>query len=315
MSFPITLDDVRAAAVRIAPHVRRTPMLSVSTVQQPISAAQLFLKLECLQVTGSFKARGAINLLRQLTPEQTARGLVAASGGNHGIAVAYAGWVAGAPTTVYLPHSAPAIKAQKLTVWGAQVQRVGEVFDDADAAARQAADAAGSVYLHPFDDVRVVAGQGTLALEIVADLPDVDTLVIAIGGGGLMSGIGVAVRALKPNVRIIGVEPVGAPTLHHSVAAGQLVTLPRIETVVGTLAPRRSAQLNLDIIQRTVDQIVLVSDDDMRAAAAWLWREMNVAAELSGAAALAAVLTAQVRLRPDERVCVLVCGAGGDGVG
>ena len=160
----------------------------------------------------------------------------------------------------------------------------------------------------------MIAGQGTVGLEILEDAPDLDLLIVAIGGGGLIAGVASAVKAVKPEIRVIGVEPVGAPTLERSLAAGELVTLPGIETVVGTLAPRRSAQINLDIIGRTVDEILLVDDSEMLAAARWLWSELGIAAELSGAAAMAALLGPRVRVQPGEKVCVLVCGAGRDGV-
>jgi threonine dehydratase len=271
------------------------------------------LKLECFQVTGSFKPRGALNKVLTLDPAAVRRGLITASGGNHGLGVAYAGWRAGVPVTVYLPTSSPAAKAKKLEAWGARVVWAGEVWDDANAAALAEAARDGLSYVHPFADAAVIAGQGTVGLEILAEVPGAATVVVAIGGGGLIAGIALTVKARNPAMRVVGVEPVGAPTLHESVRAGRVIELARIGTAAGTLAPRRSAELNLELIRRYVDEIVLVTDDEMREAARWLWRELAVGVELSGAAALAAVSTGKVDRAPGP-VCVLVCGAGTDGL-
>lgn len=311
----IELEDIKAAQSRITGYVRHTPLIEAGPIKQPICRAQaLYLKLENLQISGSFKARGAVNKLFSLSEEQRARGLVTASGGNHALGVAYAGWLASVPVTVYLPRSTPAAKAQTLENWGARVIIAGSVWDEANQAALQAAEREGLNYVHPFADPAVIAGQGTLGLEILADAPDIDRLLVAIGGGGLISGVSLAARSLKPGIKIIGVEPVGAPTLYESVRAGELVELPQITTVAGTLAPRRSAAINLDIIQRNVDDIVLVTDEEMREAARWLWFEMGIAAELSGAAAVAALLSGKVLPEPSEKVCALICGAGVDGI-
>ena len=310
----VTLDDVRRAAERIAGRVRRTPLLDAAPAHRhPALASQLVLKLECLQVTGSFKARGASNKLAALTPAALARGVVTASGGNHGLAVAYAGGIAGVATTIYLPTSASAAKLRKMEAWGATVALEGEVWDDSHAAALLHAARDGLTYVHPFADPLVIAGQGMVATEILDAAPDIDTLLVAIGGGGLISGIAVAARAIKPAIRIIGIEPTGAPTLLRSLEAGRPAVLDGIDTAAGTLAPRSTDPLNFGIIQQHVERIVLVSDAAMRDAAAWLWSEHGVAAELSGAASVAALLTGQYRPAPGERVCAVVCGAGTDG--
>lgn len=309
----VTLEDIRVAQARIKPYVRRTPVMAARPLKdRPCVSEHLTLKLELLQVTGAFKARGAVNKLLSLSKEQLERGIIAASGGNHGIAVAYAGWIAKVPAIVYLPSSTPEAKANKLREWGAQVVIAGSVFDEANQAAQERAEREGMAYLHPFADAQVIAGQGTIGVEMLEDLPDVDTIIVAIGGGGLASGVSTAIRALKPNVRIVGVEPTGAPTLKRSLQAGQLVTLEKIETVAGTLAPRRTAQVNFDIIRQNVDEIVLVTDDEMIDAARWLWFEMALAAEMSGAASMAALLTGKIQTARDERVCALICGAGLD---
>lgn len=309
----ITLTDVQSAAQQIAARVRRTPTIRAAPVKQPITQAALHLKLENLQISGSFKARGAINKLQSLSVDEIARGFVTASGGNHGLAVAYAGWMVKAPVTVYLPRNAPAIKETNLKSWQATVVRKGEVWDEANDAALELAARTGATYIHPFDDPVVIAGQGTVGLEIMAELPTADVILVAIGGGGLISGISLVAKTIKPSVKVIGVEPVGAPTLYESVRANALVTLSEIRTTANTLAPRRSSPLNLDIISKNVDDIVLVTDHDMRAAARWLWREFGIGAELSSAATIAALLSGAFDAHAGEIACAVICSAGTDG--
>ncbi len=310
----IELSDVRAAAERIQGRVRRTPLLAAAPLRSRIAdGCELVMKLECLQVTGSFKARGAISKLTSLSAAEVARGLITASGGNHGAAVAYAGWVAGTPATVFVPDNVAPLKAQKIEGWGARLEVEGSVWDESNRAALALAEREGLTYVHPFADPAVMAGQGTVALEILAQDPEVDTLLVAIGGGGLIAGIAVAAKALKPEIRIIGVEPEGAPTLHASVEAGRVVELAEITTAVPTMAARRTEAVNLDLVQRHVEDILLVTDDEMRAAARLLWLEHGLAADLSGAASLALLTSGKFRPRPGAKVCALICGAGSDG--
>lgn len=310
----MNLARIEAAAERLQGRIRRTPTVRVDLAREPIGVDDLWLKLECLQVTGSFKARGATNRLLTLDPAVLKNGIFAASGGNHGLATARAGAMAGVPATIYLPSNASPAKIEKLKHWGATVEVVGQVWDEAHAAAVAAAKTADAFYFHPFADAEVVAGQGTVALEILDDIGSADTFIIAVGGGGLIAGMATALRALKPNARIIGVEPEGSPTLKRSLEAGDVVTLPVVTTKVATMACGRSDALVFDIIQLEVDDVVLVSDQDLERAARWLWFEMGIAADLSGAASLAALMAGKIEVRPDERVCGLVCGAGPEGV-
>ncbi len=310
----VSLDDIEDAAERIAGRVRRTPCLRSRFTLNPLRDGALLLKLECLQVTGSFKARGANNAVLGLDSAALGRGIITASGGNHGIAVAYAGHASGANTVIYLSENVPAAKADRLRAWGAEVVVEGALWDDANEAAMARAERDGLSYIHPFADPAVIAGQGTVGREMLKQSPGIDVLVVAIGGGGLISGVATAAKAMAPDIRVVGVEPVGAPTLSASLAAGAVTTLDAIETDAVTLAPRRSAEINLGIIRQNVDEIVLVSDDEMRAAARWLWFEAGVAAELSGAAVIAAIQTGRVQAEPGATVAAIVCGAGADGI-
>lgn len=310
----INLSDIQAAG-RIAPYVRRTPLLAAKPLKSGLAANwSLYLKLENLQITGSFKARGAINKLLTLEAETGGElpGLVTASGGNHGLGVAYAGWVRSKPATILLPETTPTIKAQKIATWGAKVIYWGQVWDEANVAALQLAERKGLAYFHPFADPAVIAGQGTIGLEIMEDAPGLDTLLVAVGGGGLMAGISLAVKSINPKVRMIGIEPTGAPTLYESLKAGEVVELPGIQTTVGTLAPRKSDRLNFDIIRENVSEIVLVSDEEMAQAQEWLWTELGIASELAGTAAMAALLSGKVQPAPGERVGVVICAANAD---
>ena len=311
-----TLADIEAAAARIAPHVRRTPALRLTPPlcpALPLRQGGLVLHLECLQVAGSFKPRGAFNTLLQLAPEALARGVATASGGNHGMALAYAARALGVPAAIYVPASTGEAKRAAIAALGAGVTVHGEVWDDADLAARAYAAEHGLAYVHPFADPRVIAGQGTVGLDLLAATPTPATVLVAIGGGGLAAGVALALRPRAPGVRLVGVEPEGAPTLQQSLAAGHPVRLERIATAAGTLAPRRTDALNFAIIRDCFDRVVVVSDAAMREAARYLWREAALATELSGAATLAALHSGAYVPAPDEEVVAIVCGAGSDG--
>jgi len=283
--------------------------------QSPVQpSVALWMKLELLQATGSFKARGAFNKALALPTEDLQRGLITASGGNHGLAVGYVGSLLKVPTTICLPTNVNPDKAEKLKSYGAKVSIEGATWLDSNKNALEIAEAEGLTYIHPFADPLVAAGQGTIALEILQQVPQIDTILVAIGGGGLITGIATAAKAIKPSIRIIGIEPVGAQTLKASLDAGEVVTLPKISTAAVTLAAGRTDVFNFDIIRQHVDEVVIVSDDDMRHAARWLWSEFAIAAELSGAASAAALFNSSVKVKSGENVCALICGAGRDGL-
>jgi threonine dehydratase len=311
----IDLAAIEEARQRIAPYIRKTPTLAFAQLSAGDRRdVRVTLKLELLQAAGSFKARGAMNRLLTLTDSQRDRGIVTASGGNHGLAIARSAHVLGAQAKVFLPSNVTADKVAKLKQWGASVEIVGDVWDDANAAALAHAEKTGATYAHPFSDPVVVAGQGTLGLDILDDIPDVDVILVAIGGGGLISGLSTAVKAKRPATRIIGIEPFGSPTLHSCFEAGRLVALERLETRVATMSCRQTNQAIFDIARRNVDEIILVSDDEMQQASRSLWFEFGIAADLSGAASVAVLQSGRAPFTPGERVCALVCGAGADGL-
>jgi len=310
----IEIADIEAAHRRIAPWVRQTPVMALTQLKTPMpGTARVILKLECLQVTGSFKARGAMNRLLVTPKERIVRGIVTASGGNHGLAVARAADAAGVPGVVYVPSTVSPAKVARMKVWNARVVVVDGEWERANALALEHAERSGALHIHPFADPAVVAGQGSLGLEILDQLPELDAILIAVGGGGLIAGLATAIRAKRPTVRIIGVEPDGSPTLRACLDAGRCIALPAVTTKVATMACRQTDERIFDIVRRTVDDIVLVSDDEMVATSRWLWFEMAVAADLSGAACLAALRRGLPGLATATQICALVCGAGPEG--
>src|SRR5258708_8630947 len=224
----LSLEDVRAAAARIAGKIRRTPLIAADPAKRALGAGPVSFKLECLQVTGSFKARGAISKLGTLSESDIAKGLVTASGVNHGRAIAYAGWLTGRPATIFVPENVSPGKAAKIKEWGAELIVTGKVWDDSNRAAMAHVARTGATYVHPFADPAIMAGQGTIALELFADDPEIDTLIVAIGGGGLIAGIATAAKGPNPQIPILGVEPTRAPPLHARLSARRAAPLPPI---------------------------------------------------------------------------------------
>jgi len=309
----ISLSDITGAAARIARHVRRTPLWRLpGTTLSGTVPYDLYLKLELLQVTGSFKPRGAFN--RILLEASLPRGLVTSSGGNHGIAVAYIGKTLGIPVSIPLPATVAAEKLAVMRSFGADAEVVGPNFIVSNARAKEIAAERGYLYLHPFAEPEIVMGQGTIGLELLEDLPDVDVVVIAVGGGGLLGGVAAAIKQNRPDVVIVGVEPVGADALTRSLAAGRLVTLDKIFTKAATLAPPMTGQINLDLARSYVDSLVHVTDEEMETAARWLWRHCFISAELGGAASTAALLCGRIPIKPDQKVVSIVCGGGTAGM-
>lgn len=303
----LPLETIRAARARIAGYVRHTPLLPLPPLQNDFPP-QLRLKLENLQVVGSFKSRGVFNTLLQLDEETRRRGVIAASGGNHGVSLAYGAYRLQIPATVYLPATATADRVSRITHWGAEVIQHGTTWDDAHHKALEHAAAQGLHYIHPFDAERTMAGQGTLGLELLDDVPEMDMVLIAIGGGGLIAGMAAAIKQQKPDVTIIGVEPVGAPSMLESLKAGRPVTLSEVHTIADTLSPRAVSEQTLALTQRYVDQVVLVDDASMIDAMRWLWLNANQLVEPAGAAVIAALQTGKVDARKFHHPVALICG-------
>jgi threonine dehydratase len=307
MSYDLTLHEVQQARERIATYVRHTPLSPLPALRSDLPP-QLRLKLENLQVTGSFKARGVFNNLLQLDPAQRERGVITASGGNHGAALAYGAWRLGLPATIYLPAAASADRVARIAAWGAQVIQHGSVWDEAHQRAVAHAAETGQVYIHPFDAARTVAGQGTLGLELLDDLPELDCVLIAIGGGGLIAGMAAAIKQLRAHVRIIGVEPSGAASMRYALERGHVAPLPEVHTIADTLAPRAVSDRTLKLTRRYVDEIVTVSDAQMVGAMRWLWAECNQIVEPAGAAVIAALQAGVVDVGQHAQPVALICG-------
>jgi threonine dehydratase len=303
-----TRDDIVSAASRIEHHVRRTPVLDVAAGALGVDAA-LTLKLELLQVTGSFKPRGAFN--RMLTADVGSAGVVAASGGNFGLAVGHAARELGVQAEIFVPSTSPAAKIDRVQATGADVRVIDGYYDDASAAAHEACQVTGAVWMHPFDQPEVVAGQGTIGAEIAEQVRDADTVVVAIGGGGLIGGI--ASWFADARTRVVGVEPTTCCSMHTAMTAGEPVDVPVSGRAADSLGARRVGDIAFAVAGAGhIEQVVIVDDEAIADAQRAIWRELRLFAEPGGAAALAAVRTGAFKPAPGERVVVLVCGSNGD---
>ena len=301
-------DEIASAASRIEAHVRRTPVLDLAAGALGVEAP-LTLKLEALQVTGSFKPRGAFN--RMLTADVGPAGVVAASGGNFGLAVGHAARELGVHAEIFVPSTSPAAKIDKVHATGADVRVIDGYYDDASAAAQEARRITGAVWMHPFDQPEVVAGQGTIGAEIAGQVPDVDTVLVAIGGGGLIAGI--ASWFAGSRTRVVGVEPATCCSLYTAMAQGEPVDVPVSGRAADSLGARRVGDIAFAVASAGhVEQVVLVDDEAIADAQRSIWRELRLFAEPGGAAALAAMCTGAFRPSAGERVVVLVCGSNGD---
>jgi threonine dehydratase len=296
-------ERIRDVERRIRPYIRRTPAVEVAAEDFGLVGPPLILKLELLQHAGSFKARGAFAnlLLRDVPPV----GVVAASGGNHGAAVAWAARATGVAAKIFVPRISSPAKVQRIRDYGADLAIVGENYGEALAASEEWARATGALRVHAFDQDETILGQGSAALELEAQAPDRDTVLAGVGGGGLISGIA---SWYFGRTRVVGVEPEGAPTLTRALEAGRPVDAPVQSIAADSLAPTRVGERTFEIARRAVDRVVLVSDDDIQATRRALWRTLRVVAEPGGSAALAAVLSGRYRPAADERIAVVVSG-------
>jgi threonine dehydratase len=311
-ALPVTLDDVRAAHRRIAPHVHRTPLLTSRQLDERLGC-KIFFKPEIFQRVGAFKARGAFSRLTLLTPEERARGVVAFSSGNHAQAVALAARELGARAIIVMPQDAPAAKVTATRGYGATVvlyDRLGG--EDREAIARRLVEEEGAVLVPPFDDEAIIAGQGTIGLELLEDVPDLDIVVTPCGGGGLLGGIAVAVRGQRPEARIWGVEPEVGNDMQLSVQKGEPVTIPLPATIADSLQPLAPSWRTLTLALAWTSGILTVSDLDLRRAMALLASRLKIVVEPGGAAAFAALLHGKVPDMAGRKIAVVLSGGNVD---
>jgi threonine dehydratase len=302
-----TLADVRAARERIAGRLHLTPVMSATRLGQRVGAS-LSLKCESLQKTGSFKVRGALNTVAQLDRESRERGVITVSAGNHAQALAWASRDAGVPCTVVMPTIASRAKVEASRGYGAEVVQHGATSIEAFAHARTLASERKLVFVHPFDDGPVVAGQGTVGLEILDQASDAEIIVVPVGGGGLISGIAIAIKEQRPKVRIYGVEPTGASAMRRSLDAGHAVRLDSLKTMADGLAAPMAGELTFEVVRRYVDDIVLVSDEEIISAMRGLLASAKLLTEGGGAAATAAILTGKIPVEGKRVVSVISGG-------
>jgi len=305
--FPLTLADILAARERIGSAIYQTPCAR-SEMLSRITGQSVFLKLENLQMTGSFKERGALNKIATLTAEQARRGVVAASAGNHAQGVAYHATERGMRSVIVMPLTTPLVKVTATRGFGAEVVLHGGNYDEACAEATRLCEAEGMTFIHPFDDPLVIAGQGTIGLELMEQIEDLEAVVVPIGGGGLIGGIACAVKESNPKIRVIGVQTSRLPSMRDAVAAHHPVTLEPATTIADGIAVRRAGEVTFPVVEKYVDEIVTVDEDEIASAILTLLEREKTLAEGAGATALAALLQQRTSLPKDTRTAVLVCG-------
>jgi threonine dehydratase len=303
----VTLDDVRAALVRIRDRIYLSPCARSETLSR-LTGTHAYLKLDNLQMTGAYKERGALNKLLLLPAAERERGLIAASAGNHAQAVAYHAGRLGVAATIVMPESTPIMKVANTRAHGARVVLQGANYDEAYAEARRLEQVERLTFVHPFDDPDVIAGQGTLALEILGQEPETDAVVVPIGGGGLVSGMGVVMKALRPRAKVIGVETEVLPSMLQAVEAGKPVTLEPANTIADGIAVKRAGDLTLEHVKRVVDEIVTVSEEEIASAILYLLEKEKTVVEGAGAVGVAALMQHKIRGLDGKRVVTVISG-------
>lgn len=294
MKFPVNYNDILEAKSRIYGLIRRTPV-DFSTTFSSITGQQVFFKYENLQKTGSFKIRGALNKMASLTEQQRAAGVVAASAGNHAQGVALAASKAGVESTIVMPEGVPIAKLMATKEYGAKVVLSGQSYDEAYIKAEQIKEETNAVFVHAFNDPAIIAGQGTVGLEIMEDLPDIDTVVVPIGGGGLISGIALVLKQVRPEIQVIGVQAEGAPSMERAVNSGQIRENSDVSTIADGIAIKHPGELTFSIVKELVDDIVLVNDEEIAQAILMMIERSKLVCEGAGAAGVAALLNGKVK--------------------
>ena len=301
----MTLDKIYHAAFVLKDIIRKTDVIAAPELNPD---ANIILKTENLQVTGSFKVRGAAYKISQLSEEEKARGVIACSAGNHAQGVALAATKAGAKSLICLPDNAPLSKIEATKKYGADVCLVPGVYDDAYNKALELRDSEGYTFVHPFNDEDVIAGQGTIGLEILEQVPDVDAVIVPVGGGGLISGVAYAIKALNPNVKVYGVQASGAPSMVNSIKEGKIKRLASVTTIADGIAVKEPGDLTFDLVSQYVDELVTVTDDEVAAAILALIEQQKLCAEGAGAVSVAAAMFNKVPVAGKKVVCLVSGG-------
>ena len=296
-----------AAYGRVAPHIHHTPLMT-SRILSERSGFDVRFKAEMFQRTGSYKIRGPLNKFPQLTAEERRRGVVCSSAGNHAQGVALAAQIHGIEAVVVMAENATPSKIAATRGYGAEVVLHGTIWDEANEKAKELVRDRGLTYIHPFDDLQLIAGQGTLGLEVIRDWPDVDVVVVPIGGGGLISGVAMAVKNIKPSVTVIGVESAGAPGMRDSVSAGSVVTLDRVDCIIDGLRVKRVGETTFDVVRRFVDEIVTLPDEQIFDAMIWIMAHAKLVVEGAAAAPVAALLHGLVKAPKGAKVACVLSG-------
>ena len=304
----ISMDMLHDAQQVLAPVISRTPMVSTKGI---VPGCDFYLKADCLQKTGAFKLRGAYYKIATLSDEEKARGVIACSAGNHAQGVAYAARDMGIRATICIPEGAPISKIEATRSYGANVVLVPGVYDDAYAEAVRLRDEQGLTFIHPFNDYRIMAGQGTLGLEILEQLPDVDAIFVPIGGGGLIGGLAYAVKHLKPACRVIGVQAAGAPSMAESLKKGEIVTLSSVDTIADGIKVKTPGDLTFDMCRQYVDEVVTVTESEIASAILTVLEKQKLVAEGAGAVGIAAAMYHKASIE-GQTVCALLSGGNVD---
>lgn len=306
MASQVTLEQIFVAAKRLKNHVRITPF-QPSQRLNTLLGADIFMKMENMQHTGAYKERGALNKLCSLTKEERSKGVCAASAGNHAQGLAYHAGKQGIKSTIFMPVGTPVIKVTRTKNYGADVRLIGSSFDDAYDACLKHIEETGSTLIHPFDDPAIIAGQGTIGLEIMDEVPDIDVLVVPVGGGGMISGIAKVVKQINPYTRIIGVEPARIPSMARAVS-GDPTIFPAVTTIADGINVRKVGLITREICKELVDEWVTVSEEDICRAILFLLEGEKTVAEGAGAAGVAALLAGKIKDIHGKKVGTIVCG-------
>ena len=306
MPFTLTKSDFETVRARIAPHIKHTPLLTSRQLSE-LTGHEVRLKAECFQRVGSYKIRGPLNKFALMPDDQKKRGVVCSSAGNHAQGVALAAKIHGIRAVVCMAENATPAKIAATKGYGAEVVLHGTIWDEANEKAKELVRTQGLTYVHPFDDEQLIAGQGTLGLEIVQDWPDVDAVVVPIGGGGLIAGVSMAIKSHNPKTKVIGVESSDGPAMQASVKAGKLETID-CKTIIDGLRVRRAGEINFSVVQRFVDDIVALPDRDIFDAMIWTMERCKLVVEGAAAAPVAALMHGLIKLPKGSRVAAVISG-------